>query len=67
MRQVKLFKGIESEASVLEREVNAWIKEYQIDVVRISASIAPQSPGPAAKDRFAPSDLLIVVEYQIDG
>lgn len=67
MRQVKLFKGIESEASALEREVNAWIRENKVDVVRIAASIAPQSAGPAAKDRFTPSDLLIMVDYQVNG
>ena len=66
MRQVKLFKGIESESSALEREVNAWIRENNVDVVRISACIAPQSAGPAAKDRFTPSDLLIMVDYQVD-
>jgi hypothetical protein len=67
MRQIKLFKGIEAEASVLEREVNAWIREGRVQVVRITGNISPQSSGPATKDRFAPSDLLIIVEYEVDA
>jgi len=66
MRQVKLFKGIEAEASLLEGEVNAWIKENGAQVVRISGNIAPQSVGPSSKDRFPPSDVLMIVEYEVD-
>ncbi len=65
MRQVKLFKGVEAELRDLEQEVNAWIRDQQVQVVRISGNISPQSRGPTTKtDRFAPSDVMIVVEYE---
>jgi hypothetical protein len=51
MRQVKLFKGID--------------RDQQVQVVRISGNISPQSRGPTTKtDRFAPSDVMIIVEYE---
>jgi len=65
MRQVKLFKGIEAEVSILEKEVNTWIRESGVAVHRISGNIAPQSHGSGTgQQRFAPSDVLIVVEYE---
>jgi hypothetical protein len=67
LRQIKLFKGIEAEVSVLEREVNSWIRENRVQVVRISGNIAPQSVGPTTKDRYAPSDVMIMVEYEVDA
>ncbi|REJ73026.1 MAG: hypothetical protein DWQ34_23230 [Planctomycetota bacterium] len=65
MRQVKLFKGVEAEIGSLESEVNSWIRESQVDVVGVRGNIAPQSTGgPSTGQRFTPSDILIIVEYE---
>jgi len=65
MRQVKLFKGIEAEVSILEKEVNAWIRESGVAVHNITGNIAPQSRGSGTgQQRFAPSDVLIIVDYE---
>jgi hypothetical protein len=70
MQQIKIFKGIESELSSLEREVNEWLVESGARVVQIFGNLAPQSIPPTAKgaglsnSEFAPSDALIVVLYE---
>jgi hypothetical protein len=70
MHQVKLFKGVETEVNVLERELNAWLAENaQVRVVNIFGNISPQTIGPDAIKggtgrSFAPSDLLMVVVYE---
>lgn len=70
MRQIKLFKGIETELEALEQSVNRWIAENKIDVVQVFGNISPQSIMPGAdrnviqKTVFAPADVLIVVVYE---
>ncbi len=70
MRQVKLFKGIESDVTVLEGEVNAWIRQSGVRVLNITGNIAPQSEKPGAtggglgKSAFAPSDVILIVLYE---
>ncbi|MFG0332916.1 MAG: hypothetical protein ACF8TS_06090 [Maioricimonas sp. JB049] len=69
MRQVKLFKSVEAEVSALESQINDWIRESGVNVVRIQGNIAPQSEsasGGSSKSmtRYAPSDILIIVEYE---
>ncbi len=70
MQQVKLFKGLESEVSELEREVNAWLRESGAKVISISGNIAPQSEKPgevsggSSRSRFPPSDILLIVLYE---
>ena len=70
MQQIKIFKGIESELTVLEREVNEWLVASGARVVQIFGNLAPQSIPPTAKgsglstSEFAPSDALIVVLYE---
>jgi len=71
MRQVKLFKSVEAEISSLEAEINQWIRKSGANVVQIHGNIAPQSaasnPGSGTGvTRFAPSDILVIVEYEID-
>lgn len=66
MRQVKLFKGVEVELSALEHEVNEWIRDNKVAVARITGTIAPQSGNrPASPSGSVPSDVLIVVEYEV--
>lgn len=64
MRQVKLFKGVEMELSVLETEVNQWIETNGVAVHQITGTIAPQTHASKGQDRMSGSDLLIVVEYE---
>ncbi len=73
MQQVKLFKGIESEVDVLEKEINKWISTSGVKVIQIASNIAPQSILPnttgtlttgGSSQRFAPSDLFISVLYE---
>jgi hypothetical protein len=67
MRQIKIFKSVETEVTTLSGEVNDWIRSNRINVVRVSGNIAPQSERPEASGtRFPPSDVLILVEYEID-
>ena len=64
VRQVKIFKSIESELWSLEDEINAWIKESGAKVVSVSGNIAPQSSGGGAgQGTFSASDVLIIVTY----
>ena len=65
MRQIKLFKGVEAELASLESEVNSWIRQSQVHIVGIRGNIAPQSTrGPNSGERFTPSDIVIIVEYE---
>jgi hypothetical protein len=66
MQQVKLFKSVESEVSVLEDEINHWLRESGARVISATGNIAPQtgkldSPG---NNRFPPSDVLVVMLYE---
>ena len=70
MQQIKIFKGIENDLAGLEAEVNAWLAESDVDVIRIFGNIAPQSgmadgrAGGLSHSDFPPSDLLLVVHYR---
>ena len=67
MQQVKFFKGVESEVSAFEREVNAWIEQEGVTVVNVFGNIAPQtvSDKSATGGRvYAPSDLFIAVVFE---
>ncbi|MFO0924064.1 MAG: hypothetical protein U0905_16410 [Pirellulales bacterium] len=64
MHKVKIFKSIESELEILEREVNQWIEQSNVDVVAITGNIASQTPrGPASS--FSQSDVLVIVHYKV--
>lgn len=67
MRQIKLFKSVETEISTLEKDVNDWIRESRANVVRISGNIAPQSEmADRSGYKFPPSDVLVLIEYDIE-
>ncbi len=69
MQQVKIFKGIESDALALENEINTWIRDSGAKIVAITGNIAPQSQpandaaGSLGTSPFPPSDILIIVTY----
>ncbi|MCE9606447.1 MAG: hypothetical protein K8U03_16250 [Planctomycetia bacterium] len=70
MHQIKMFKGMESELNVLEKDVNEWLAQSRVRVIQMLGNIAPQSIPPTAKGsglsttEFAPSDVLFVVVYE---
>ena len=71
MQQVKIFKGVEDQVTVLEDEVNAWIRQTGAKILNLTGNIAPQSEKPgdvsggSARGRFPPSDVIIIVTYEI--
>ena len=67
MRQIKLFKNVETEIRSLEKDVNDWIRESRANVVRISGNIAPQSEqADGSGYKLPPSDVLVLIEYDVD-
>ncbi|GIW98678.1 MAG: hypothetical protein KatS3mg111_2011 [Pirellulaceae bacterium] len=66
MQKVKLFKGLESELTTLEQEINEWIEQSQARVISITGNIAPQTRSQSSMGSFGASDVLIIVHYE-DG
>jgi len=67
MRQIKIFKSVETEITALSDEVNDWIRENQINVVRVSGNIAPQTERPDGGGfKYPPSDVMVLVEYEVN-
>ena len=69
MQQVKIFKGVESDISGLEKEINAWLCESGVRVISITGNIAPQTEmenagGGLGRSRFPPSDIVVIVLYE---
>lgn len=70
MQQVKIFKGLESDAAALEKQVNSWLAESGARVLQITGNIAPQSrttdlkAGSISASPFVPSDILLIVLYE---
>lgn len=71
MKQIKIFKSVETELNALESEINSWIKKNSINVVSIQGNIAPQSSektgssGALSQGAFSPSDVLVMVTYEV--
>jgi len=71
VQQVKIFKGIESDVSGLESEINAWLRNSGARVIQITGNIAPQTEmenasGGIGKSRFPPSDVVVILLYETD-
>lgn len=68
MHQIKIFKGVESDISNLEADVNRWLFDSKARVVNVFGNIAPQSaafhPSSLNDSGFSPSDVLLVVLYE---
>ena len=67
MQRIKLFKGLESDISGLEAEINGWIEETGAKVVNMFGNIAPQTPGAGSSSarQFTPSDVMLAVVYDV--
>ena len=67
MVQIKTFKGLEHEHEQLDAEINAWIRDNNIRVLRVELMLAPQSKLPDSVLRTGTSsDVMILVTYEID-
>jgi hypothetical protein len=68
VQQIRIFKSIETDVSILESEINGWLQESGVNVINIFGNISPQTvtSGSSAIDRraFSPSDVLMVVVYE---
>jgi hypothetical protein len=70
MQQVKIFKSLESEAAVLEKQVNAWLADTGARVLQITGNIAPQShsadskAGSISVSPYTASDIMLIVLYE---
>ena len=65
MQQVKIFECLETEISSLESEINEWLRETGAQVISMTGNIAPQSVTSHPRAKPAPSDVLLVVLYEI--
>jgi hypothetical protein len=65
VQKVKLFKSIESELGVLEKEINTWVADEKIKIISITGNIASQTPGSHIGSQSA-SDVFVIVLYE-DG
>ncbi len=71
MQRIKLFKGLEHEVDILEKQVNDWAESVGAKILQVSSSIAAQSYNPSAKSGSslqtnvtASSDVLVTVLYE---
>ena len=71
MQHVKLFKGLEGEVDILEKQINDWAESEGVKILQVSSSIAAQSYNPSAKSGSslqvnvtASSDVLVTVLYE---
>ena len=70
MQQIKIFKGLESDVAVLEKQVNTWLAESGARVLQITGNIAPQGcstdpkGGSITAAPYAPSDVVLIVLYE---
>jgi hypothetical protein len=65
MQQVKIFECLENEIKSLEEEINQWLRESGARIISITGNIAPQSATSQPKARPAPSDVLLIVLYDL--
>ena len=70
MHQIKIFKGLEDDATTIEHDVNEWLQKDKIKVVQIFGNVAPQTLAAEAvsntlsRTTHPPSDILLVVLYE---
>lgn len=65
MQQVKIFECLENEIVEMESNINRWLQESGAKILTITGNIAPQSTTSHPKARPAPSDVLLIVLYEL--
>lgn len=66
MQQVRIFEVLETNLQELEDEINTWLRETKVKIISITGNVAPQSQISQPKARPAPSDVLLVVLYEVN-
>ncbi len=70
MHQIKIFKGLETDLTGVEQQVNAWLAQNSVKVINIFGNMSPQScptddkNAMIAKGVFVPSDIVLIVHYE---
>ena len=70
MHQIKIFKGLETDIDLLEKQVNSWLFESQARVIHMFGNMSPQTAPvdteatAITKGSFPPSDVFLVVVYE---
>jgi hypothetical protein len=69
VHQIKIFKGLESNLPLLEKEVNTWLAESGARVVQMFGNLAAQSgqrneTNSLAAYPYVASDVLLVILYE---
>ena len=70
MHQIKIFKGLEDDASTIEHDVNEWLEKDKVKVVQIFGNVAPQTlaaetvSNTLSRTNHPPSDILLVILYE---
>ena len=68
MKQVKIFKSVDTELQELERDINRWMRKSGARVLSITGNLASQNSGGSNPlNSFAASDILVIVLYEIDA
>lgn len=73
MHQIKIFKALETETSVMEEQVNSWLAESKVRVIGMFGNISPQTMArdsntlAISQGAFPPSDVMLVVLYEKSG
>lgn len=70
VHQIKIFKGLEDDASTIEHDVNEWLEKDKVKVIQIFGNVAPQTLATEAvkntlsRTNHPPSDILLVILYE---
>lgn len=67
VQQVKLFKGVDTELAEIEKQINRFIRKYNVRVLSITGNLAPS--GAAANgpmNTFSGGDVMVILLYEVD-
>ena len=67
MQQVKIFKGVDTEISDIEKQINRFLRKTGVTVLSITGNLAAQ-PGSAngPMNSFAGSDVMVIILFDYD-
>jgi hypothetical protein len=66
MRQLKIFKSVDTELPELERQINRWMRKSGATIVSVTGNLTAQSSSGGPLNSFAGGDVLVIVVYDID-
>ncbi|MEM9586436.1 MAG: hypothetical protein AAGA03_04075 [Planctomycetota bacterium] len=67
VRQIKIFKSVDSELAALEKEINRWMRKSGARVVSMTGNLS-SSPGASGGplNTFSASDVMVILMYEVD-